>query len=231
MATINEILAFAADGTVENGDVMLLEDYLADAQRSSGHQPGIARQDLMNTNLRQVTHMAAGLAQFIANRYASGVVDDGDLAKIEAGLTAAIVYIIEETPHDHFVSEITDLLTAPHTFQQIQAYAQTDLAIDAGAVTWDMTANPNAVLVLTEDVLSFTMTNPLPGSTPQLLLVQDATGGRACATPADIHWAGKALPEFTQDANGEDRLTFPISDDNGTPVIEGNAGLNYGAVV
>ena len=37
--------------------------------------------------------MAAGLAQFIANRYAAGVRDDGDLDKVEDGLLYAITEI------------------------------------------------------------------------------------------------------------------------------------------
>ena len=90
MAVVNEILPFGTGGTVEDGDVMELVAYTDDPHRLDGHQLGIARRELQNTTLRQVSHMTAGLAQFIANRYVPGVVDDGDLAKVEAGLSDAI---------------------------------------------------------------------------------------------------------------------------------------------
>ncbi|MBC17075.1 MAG: hypothetical protein CL942_08490 [Desulfovibrio sp.] len=111
MAT-NEIYPFGSGGTVEDGDVMLLADYLVEPQRLGGHQLGIARRELMNMVLRQTSHMAAGLAEFIAGRYMPGVVDDGDLQKIVSGLTAAIVDIIENTPHDHLMEEVTGLVGA-----------------------------------------------------------------------------------------------------------------------
>lgn len=93
---VNEILSFGTGGTVVDGDVMELVDYAVDPQRTDGHQLGIARRELMNTTLRQVSHMAAGLAQFIANRHAPGVVDDGDLDKVEAGLATALLSMIPD---------------------------------------------------------------------------------------------------------------------------------------
>lgn len=131
--------------------------------------------------------------------------------------------------HTHTVSEITDLLSSPHEWAMVQSYDQTSLPINAGAVTWDM-RYPNAVLILTEEVTSLTMTNPIPGTIPMLTLVQ-TVGNRGCAFPSGIRWAGKAVPEQTMDAGAEDRLAFPIYDDNGAPVITGHAILNYGTVV
>lgn len=130
-------------------------------------------------------------------------------------------------PHTHVVDDVTDLLSEVHVYTAVQSYAQISLAIDAGAVTWDM-RNSNALLVLTEDVTSFTMTNPIPGTTPQLTLLQDATGGWACAMDASIRWAGKVLPEPSTDGGSESLFAFPVWDDDGTPVIQGNAGLDYG---
>lgn len=100
MPPINEILQFGHAGTEENGDVLSPEDYAADPQRAAGHQEGMARRELMNITLRQAMHMAAGLAQFIAENYEPGVVDDGDLAKVVAGLQA-ILDAKADTLHDH----------------------------------------------------------------------------------------------------------------------------------
>lgn len=86
----NQIQQFAAGASEAAGDILSLEDYVAHPLRATGHQKGIARRSLENRVLRQVAHMAAGLAQFIANRHTPGVVDDADLDKVEEGLAAAI---------------------------------------------------------------------------------------------------------------------------------------------
>ena len=78
-SVINEILSFCPQGTIASGDIMALEDYKNDVQRLRGHQPGIARRELENMALRQSSFVAAGLAQFVAKRYAPGVRDDADL--------------------------------------------------------------------------------------------------------------------------------------------------------
>lgn len=90
---INDILPFCSAG-VDGRDLLAQADYAADVQRTIGHQPGIARQELANKQARQVSHMAAGLAQFLARRYAAGVKDDGDLDKVEAGIVAALYAVI-----------------------------------------------------------------------------------------------------------------------------------------
>jgi hypothetical protein len=90
---INEILPFCAQG-VDGRDLLSQADYVADAQRTIGHQPGIARQELANKQARQVSHMAAGLAQFLARRYAAGVKDNGDLDNVEAAIVEAVYAVI-----------------------------------------------------------------------------------------------------------------------------------------
>ena len=90
---INDILPFCAQG-VDGRDLLAQADYAADVQRTIGHQPGIARQELANKQARQVSHMSAGLAQFLARRYAAGVKDDGDLDKVEAAIVEALYAVI-----------------------------------------------------------------------------------------------------------------------------------------
>ena len=87
---INEILEFGEDST----NVLAQVDYSADAGRLAGRVPGLARSALNNTALRQVTRFCRGLAQFIAEHYEPGVVDDGDVAKIVAGMEAAIEALV-----------------------------------------------------------------------------------------------------------------------------------------
>ncbi|MGE4191777.1 MAG: right-handed parallel beta-helix repeat-containing protein [Pseudodesulfovibrio sp.] len=92
MAT-NEILPFGHQGTEVNGDILSLAEYADEPQRLIGNQAGIARRELVNTVLRQTSHMAAGLAQFIANRHPDGIVDDADLDKVEAAILSAILKV------------------------------------------------------------------------------------------------------------------------------------------
>ena len=94
MPVTNEILPFAPQATVALSEILSLAEYTADSQRLRGNQPGIARLELVNTVLKQTSHMAAGLAQFIANRYDGGVKDDGNLDAVESGLQAAIMSLV-----------------------------------------------------------------------------------------------------------------------------------------
>lgn len=91
---INEILQFAAEALEDAGDVLPLEAYKNHPMRLRGHMAGLALRELQNREARQATHVAAGLAQFIANRYAPGVRDDGDLDKIEQGLLEVLTALI-----------------------------------------------------------------------------------------------------------------------------------------
>lgn len=83
----NQILPFAVQDTGTN--LLTQAEYAADAQRLAGHQPGVARSKLENKALRQVSTMAAGLAQFIANRQADDVTDAKTPAEIAAMLESA----------------------------------------------------------------------------------------------------------------------------------------------
>ncbi|MGE4504025.1 MAG: hypothetical protein AB7D51_01660, partial [Desulfovibrionaceae bacterium] len=152
----NEILQFGTGGTVEDGDVLELAAYESLADRTNGHQPGIANRALANMVARQTAHMAAGLAQFIANRHAPGVVDDGDLDKVEAGLLAAIAAMIEAAAdntayaledHIHETADVVDLLSDPHVWTAQQTIPYSTLAY-AATMNWNVAAAPTAVVTL-----------------------------------------------------------------------------------
>ncbi|MBU1002358.1 MAG: hypothetical protein KKE73_07520 [Proteobacteria bacterium] len=159
MAT-NEILPFGTGGTVEDGDVMALTEYLAAADRVKGNQPGIANRALVNMALRQTGHISAGVARFIANRYAAGVVDDGDLAKVEAGLLAAINAIIgatvdlahfEDTDNPHEVTaEQVGAAAADHTHDDA-APTGTIRAIDSETVPSGYHELDGSMITVAED--------------------------------------------------------------------------------
>lgn len=218
----NEIYQFGAEGTIADGDVLALADYLADPQRLTGHQAGIARRALANIAARQAAHMAAGLAQFIANRYDEGVVDDGDLDKVEAGLLAAIEAIVAAGVPDltALLAHLTDtsdphetiiaLLAAANSWSAAQCYAPEALVIASGSVAWDAAAAPVAVLTLTEDVTAIALTGAQPGCSYELTVIQDATGGRTVTWPSAWRWPGGSAPDVSADAGAEDLLMLSV---------------------
>lgn len=95
MAT-NEILPFASTNTGTN--LLTQAEYAADAQRTTGNQPGIARSKLVNKSLRQASLLAAGLAEFIADYQANNVTDSLTPQNIADYLLAAIQANIPVVP-------------------------------------------------------------------------------------------------------------------------------------
>lgn len=91
MAT-NEILQFASQDTGSN--LLTQSEYEGDAQRTIGHQPGIARSRLENKVLRQASLMASGLAQFIVDNNASSVTDSMSAQDIADALSATVGGIV-----------------------------------------------------------------------------------------------------------------------------------------
>jgi len=95
MAT-NEILQFASTNTGTN--LLTQAEYTADAQRTTGNQPGIARSKLVNKALRQSSLLSAGLAEFIADYQANNVTDGLTPQNIADYLLAALTGALAVTP-------------------------------------------------------------------------------------------------------------------------------------
>ena len=123
----NQILPFAyADGA----NVLSQSDYQADNQRLIGHQPGVARSALENKALRQVSTMAAGLAQFIADGQAADVNDGKTPAEIAAMLLSAVTTSASPT-----VEEAAGIF--------VIRFPNTNLAIQTGTSTNNTTSPLN----------------------------------------------------------------------------------------
>lgn len=92
---INEILPYAQN-PVTGDEVESLEQYKTDDARIHGAKSGLNKIKTQNKLNKQVSHMAAGTAQFLANRHAVGIKDDGDLDKIEDAWSDTIVKMITD---------------------------------------------------------------------------------------------------------------------------------------
>jgi len=71
-------------------------EFLAEAQRIIGHQPGIARADFANKMAKQSSFIAEAVAQFIATYASVDVQDDQATALVVANLVTAITSMIPE---------------------------------------------------------------------------------------------------------------------------------------
>ena len=86
MAT-NDYLPF---GTGAGANVLTQADYLALAARLGGFQAGVAKSVELNKVWRQASVIAAMIAQFTSDKTGQNVLDDGDLAALQAKFEAAI---------------------------------------------------------------------------------------------------------------------------------------------
>jgi hypothetical protein len=123
MAT-NEILPFASTNTGTN--LLTQAEYTSDAQRSIGHQPGIARSKLENKVLRQASLIAAGVAEFIADYQANNVTDSLTPQNVADYLLAAITANIPVVPD---ASTTVKGKIEIATSAEAQAYSSSLLAI------------------------------------------------------------------------------------------------------
>jgi hypothetical protein len=115
---------------------------------------------------------------------------------------------------------ITGLFGLTHAWSQAQRYAQVALEIDAGAVVWDCNASPSAILYLTEDVTTFSISNYEAGGSYDLAIIQDATGGWALSVPAGLYAVGGSGYEVSSGANARDLLQLlPVYNPN-TEAVE-----------
>ena len=83
----NQYVPFA---TGDGANTLTYSAYFNQPYVSQGFQPGVASSAAANTALRQVSTVAAGLAQFIADNQTVDVLDDGVPANITSKLTTAL---------------------------------------------------------------------------------------------------------------------------------------------
>lgn len=76
---------------------------------------------------------------------------------------------------------------------------------DGGATPWDLSNNPVAVVVLTQNILIIP-TGLTPGSMYRLTLVQDGTGSRTVTWSPAFKWPAGTAPVLSAAANAVDEL-------------------------
>jgi hypothetical protein len=91
MVPTNDFVPFCPTDTGTN--LLSESDYIAAADRTSGNKPGVASSKLNNKALRQSTYIAQVVAQLIANKTGTDVLDDATPAKILAQASAAFTQL------------------------------------------------------------------------------------------------------------------------------------------
>jgi hypothetical protein len=83
----NNILPFCPTDTGTN--LLTQGAYAAASDRTNGNQPGVASSKLVNKAMRQATFIVSQLAQFMADKTGSDVLDDGDTTALLAIFNSA----------------------------------------------------------------------------------------------------------------------------------------------
>ncbi len=139
MAT-NEILVAVETDTGTN--LLTQAEYLADAQRLIGNQPGIARSKLVNKILRQTSLIAAAVAQYIAGRQAVNVTDSLTSANLALYLHTAM--------NNANTGEVTGVADAI-----LVGFAPAATAFQAGLIYWKADfSNATTTPTLARDALA-----------------------------------------------------------------------------
>lgn len=111
MATTN-IIPFAAFAT----NILSDAEYSADVGRTLGHVPGVARSVLENKALKQASIIAAGVAQFLADKQATNVADSLTAQNIADMLAVSVASMIAGVPDaSTTVKGIVELATTGET--------------------------------------------------------------------------------------------------------------------
>lgn len=84
----NDFLPFC--GTTTGSNLLTQSEYVADAQRPIGNQPGIARSKLVNKALRQSAWIASEFAKFLNVRTGDDVLDDQNSTNLQATINKAL---------------------------------------------------------------------------------------------------------------------------------------------
>lgn len=101
----------------------------------------------------------------------------------------------------------------------------------SGAVTLSLvspdTGGVQQLLTLSGNITALTLPQPTPGRRLELMLRQDATGGRTVAWPASVKWPAGTAPVLTATANRLDWIELRAIDNS--QWLGRVSGQNYSA--
>jgi hypothetical protein len=166
MAT-NNFLPFCP---TDSGTNLLSQvDYAAATNRDIGNQPGVASSKLNNKAIRQSAFITSQIAQFIADKTGSNVLDDADTDKLLGQMNAALLPLSPS---------ITKYITGSGSHNMTYKFF-----IDSGNATAAATYTNNAVtFTVKTTVASGTQVEMTGGGSPAVSGTLTKTGGAGDAT-------------------------------------------------
>ncbi|EFN9929943.1 hypothetical protein D2C60_21225 [Escherichia coli] len=171
MANKNDFKPFAIGA---GANVTPQADWEALAALDAGFQSGKASSAQVNKALRQGTFVASALAQFISNKLAADVIDDGDLS----GFVTDFINAIK-----------AQSLTRDNPFADIKADGTVNTALENLGFAGSLTSPGYAVIPLGTKKLVIqwgTVTVPIAGSTSATYLLALDLGLAQFCTPIDV---------------------------------------------
>lgn len=110
----NNFLNFC--GTDTGTNLLTQSDYNLSADRTSGNKPGVASAKLVNKALRQSAFITSQIAQYMANKTGSDVLDDDNAANLIATMNYALtMYTVAAKTSAYGVTVLDQLLTGDAT--------------------------------------------------------------------------------------------------------------------
>lgn len=150
---VNDIKKFCE--TNDGSNLISQADYVADAQRLIGNQPGIARSALVNKVLRQSSYMSNALAEYLATKTGSDVLDNNDTTALlalfntafDVGLPAGLIVtspMVLANPSGYLYCNGAEVSRA--TYPKLFKALVTDQAHTPVTVTLNITGGPVQVI-------------------------------------------------------------------------------------
>lgn len=233
----SQILPFCLEGTEAAGDLMPIAEYTNSTLRLRGHQQGMARRELQNRAMRQISLIAAGLAQYMANRYEEGVLDNGDLDAIEAAMVAAVQTQIAAAAPPNASTTVKGLIELATTAETLAGEAN-DLGVTPAGLAGALgplanvlrrtvnTGNLAAGYYVTPQALAIAAGVVTPVYLDRNVMTLAVAENITLANPATIPAGGGARIIATVDATGGRALTLGSA----YRIIDGAWSADAGAV-
>jgi hypothetical protein len=207
MAGSTEYVAFA-NGVGANRETP--SAWAADATRTAGFQNGIANAAQVSTPIAQASTMVAALAKAIADTLAVAVLDDGNVANLEAQLISMITQIaVGSSGGFATAAEILNLnSTKPISGAGLFAAAAFQSLTYGSPIAWDARAKgPNTEVTLTGSTTQLGAISNLSDAEPLIFAPKQDTTGSRMLTYASQHvflFNGGVPPTLSTAANKQD---------------------------
>lgn len=226
----SQYLPFATNGLESNLDVLSPAEYEADEQRLIGNQTGIARRELVNTALRQVSTGISALAKFIADNQDNNVLDNGDIDAFKLQLEAALETLTRTftaseatSTSDGSTNGVVKLASDVNQTSRDKActpYGKNVIGTvtleSSGSVELDYSQNKDFIIQPTGSVTLSVTNLPSTVDTEHVRILKIVMGStsQAITFPSSFKWYGGAAPTLSINKIHTITMLYNVGDSN-----------------